>query len=77
MERYRLLCMWKIIEGLVPHCGVEIAIETERFGRRIKIPSMKKNRRLSIQTLQEQSFQVNRERLFNAIPKKIRNIKFY
>lgn len=77
MERYRILYVWKIIEGFVPNCGVEIANVNARLGRKIKIPNLKKNGRMSVQTLREQSFQINGARLFNSIPKKIRNIQFY
>ena len=77
MERYRILYMWKIIEGFAPNCGVEIANENERLGRKIKIPILKKNGRMAVLTLREQSFQVNGAKLFYSIPKKIRNIKFH
>ena len=74
MERYRVIYMWKILEEYVPNCGVELANENLRLGRKIKIPSLKKNGRQAIQTLREQSFQINGARLFNSLPKKIRNI---
>ena len=74
MERYRAIFMWKILEGYVPNCGVDLATQNERLGRKIKIPSLKKNGRQAVQTLREQSFQINGARLFNSLPKKIRNI---
>ena len=74
MERYRAIYMWKILEGYVPNCGVDLATQNERLGRKIKIPSLKKNGRHAVQTLREQSFQINGARLFNSLPKKIRNI---
>ena len=46
---------------------------SERNGRVCKIPSLKGAR--SIQTLRNQSFQVSGPRLFNAMPKNIRNMK--
>ena len=75
MERYRAIYMWKILEGYVPNCGVELATLNERLGRKIKIPSLTKNGRQAIQTLREQSFQINGARIFNSLPKNIRNIK--
>ena len=74
MERYRAIYMWKILEGYVPNCEVDLATQNERLGRKIKIPSLKKNGRQAVQTLREQSFQINGARLFNSLPKKIRNI---
>ena len=73
MERYRVIYVWKILEGYVPNCGVELATDNERLGRRVKIPGLKRKGRQAVQTLREQSFQINGARLFNSIPKKIRN----
>ena len=74
MERYRILYMWKILKGLVPNCGVQLSPYNERLGRMIAIPSLKRNGRKAIQTLREQSFQINGARLFNSLPKDIRNM---
>ena len=74
MERYRIFYVWKILENRVPNCGVEKAAKNERLGRRCAIPSLQKNGRRAIQTLREQTLQVDGARLFNCIPKKIRNI---
>ena len=40
MERYRILYAWKILEGLVPDCGMEWEEESinDRKGRRLKNP---------------------------------------
>ena len=75
MERYRVIYMWKILEGYAPNCGVKTTEESARLGRRCEIPKLAKNGRMAIQTLREQSFQVNGARLFNCIPLKIRSIK--
>ena len=75
MERYRILYVWKILEDYAPNCGVELAPENQRQGRKCKIPALKPNGRKSVQTLREQSFQINGARLFNSIPKDIRNIR--
>ena len=76
MERYRIIYMWKILEGYAPNCGIEEAPLNERLGRKVKIPSLVQNGRKGIQTLRENSFQINGARLFNSLPKKIRNIKY-
>ena len=75
MERYQIMYIWKILEGFAPNCGVELAPENTRLGRKIKIPSLSKKGRQYIQTLREGSFQINGARLFNCLPKEIRNIR--
>ena len=77
MERYRIVYIWKILEGLVPNCGVECDKENARLGRKVKIPSLSKNGRQAVQTLREASFQINGARLFNCLPKKVREIRIY
>ena len=76
MERYRIIYVWKILEGYAPNCGIEVAQTNERLGRKVKIPSLLRNGRQAIQTLRENSFQINGARLFNSLPKKIRNMKY-
>ena len=71
LERYRIIYSWKILEGLAPNCGLE-EVCSERRGREIKIPQLKGKQ--AVRTMREQSFQVNGPRLFNCIPKRIRNM---
>ena len=75
MERYRILYMWKVLEGIVPNCGVDLAPHNERLGRKVNIPGLKRNGRRAVQTMREKSFQINGARLFNSLPLKIRNMK--
>ena len=75
MERYRIMYIWKILEGYAPNCGVEETPINPRIGRKIKISTLAKNGRAAIQTLRENSFQINGARLFNSLPKEIRNMK--
>jgi endonuclease/exonuclease/phosphatase family metal-dependent hydrolase len=75
MERYRIFYIWKILEDKAPNCGVSLAPKNDRLGRKCEIPKLKSNGRMAIQTLREQSFQVNGARLFNRMPKKIREIR--
>ena len=30
LERYRIICTWKILDGLVPNCGIEVKNEGAR-----------------------------------------------
>ena len=76
MERYRILYMWKVLEGFVPNCGVNLAQHNERLGRKVNIPGLKPNGRQAVQTMRENRFQINGARLFNSLPLKIRNMKY-
>ena len=72
MERYKIIYIWKILEGRVPNCGID-QMENLRLGRLCRIQPI--NRCKSrIQTLRENSFQVVGPRLFNSIPANIRNL---
>ena len=75
MERYRIIYVWKILKGVVPNCGVKLAPDNERLGRKVSIPSLQRNGRKAIHTLREQSFQINGARLFNFLLKTLRNMK--
>ena len=70
-ERYQIIYVWKILEGLVPEAGVTLAPEDERKGRLCQIPSLKPKERKK----REYSFQVTGPRLFNSLPKYLRGIK--
>ena len=71
LERYRIIYVWKTLEGMVPDSGIEKASEiNDRLGRKCKIPSLKPKERMK----RESSFQVAGPKLFNAIPKNVRNI---
>ena len=72
MERYRVLYVWKILEGISPNCGLE-ATHNERRGREVRIPPIKATGR--ILSLRESSFQVHGPRLFNSLPKALRNLQ--
>ena len=73
LERYQVIYIWKIMEGLTPNCGISWSETKERNGGVCKIPALKG--RSSVQTIRAQSFQVSGPRLFKAMPKQIRNIK--
>ena len=77
LERYRIIYTWKVLEGLVPNCGIETVgdknspeEETDRLGRRCKVPKTKSLRK----SQREQSFQVGGPKLFNSLPSSVRNI---
>ena len=72
-ERYRILYTWKVIEGLVPNCGISTQT-SERNGRFCEIRKLNRNASQRVQTLKENSFNINGPMLFNSLPKKIRQI---
>ena len=75
MERYRIIYMWKVLEAKVPNCGVTEAPANERLGRRGAIPALRPGGRRAVQTMREQGFQVNGARLFNVLPRKLRELR--
>ena len=75
VERYRMISVWKCLEGVTPSCGLEPSEENLRLGRRCRVPQLRPGGRRAVQTLREQSFPINGARLFNTLPKKIRDIR--
>ena len=74
-ERYRIIYTWKILEWLVPKCGVEEISESEnkRLGRLCKFPKLAGS--TNTKKLRSQSLQLIGPSLFNSLPKKLTNIK--
>ena len=75
LERYRIIYSWKILENLVPNCGLEEIVDSteSRQGRRLRIPSIDRKSPAAKQL--DQCFQINGPKLFNCLPAKIRNLK--
>jgi len=71
LERYKIIYIWKIIEGKVPNCGVKTQ-DLPRHGRLCVVPPIKQctNR---VKTLRENSFQIQGPILFNSFLAHIRN----
>ena len=68
-ERYRILYMWKIMNGLAPNCGVSWGPTEVRLGRMCQVPKLAQKAR----KLREQSFQYQGPKLFNCLPVSLRN----
>ena len=68
-ERYRVIYVWKVLEGLVPNCGINVIPNSEntRLGRRFPILSASSK-------LRTQTFQDHGPKLFNSMPAKLRNL---
>jgi hypothetical protein len=74
LERYRILYVWKVIEAQVSNCGIKVRGEDARLGRMCDVPPLNKRASQAVQTMREQTFQVNGPKLFNSLPAKIRNM---
>ena len=68
LERYKIIYTWKILENLVPNCGIK-EVKSEVKGRQCLIPKLKTRMRRQ----REASFQVSGPALFNKMPKWIRD----
>jgi hypothetical protein len=76
-ERYKIIYSWKALRGLVPYCGlVEDSPASSRRGQTISIPSLPgSDRYRAVKTLRDQSFQSEGPKLFNSLPREIRNLE--
>lgn len=74
-ERFMIIYVWKIIQGLVPNFNHDFAVKTTNSGRRgvlAIIPPISKSW-TKVQTIKESSIAVHGPRLFNCIPQKLRS----
>ena len=88
-ERYMIIYIWRILEGQVPNIGspncrghIREKInsrpnchENDRLGRRCDIPKPLPRTHAHIQNLREASLCVRGARLFNLLPKSIRDMR--
>ena len=76
-DRYTVIYVWKIIQGLAPNLLGNDKIRcnelNQRLGRYCCLPSLNRAAPNYVQTLRENSFSVHGPRLFNELPKEIRN----
>ena len=75
-ERYQIIYTWRIIEGQVPNLSVNpVQVQWHpRRGRECRIPRIFTTASSAIQSIREASFPVRGPRLFNSLPRCIRNI---
>ena len=76
-ERYLIIYLWKIIEGKVPNIRLRegnISTKTsERRGRMCELRKIQTKASEKIKTLVDANFAVRAAKLFNALPRAIRN----
>ena len=72
-ERYRILYIWKMTQELVPNPGITTKI-SDRRGRNCTIPPLNNRAPNAITTMKENGFMVNGAKLFNILPRRIRDL---
>ena len=72
-ERYICIYVWKILEGIVPNFGIEVAYN-RRTGRYCKVPHISTTAPCRIRTIRYNSMGVNGPRVFNSLPLCLRNM---
>ena len=74
LERYKIIYIWKIMQGSVPNCGLNWTKTEERRGRMCEVPKLKGGS--AVQKLRRQSFQMSGPKLWNALPRNLRNVEY-
>ena len=73
-ERYRIIYVWKVLENMVPNINNQItARDNDRRGRHCITPTLKRSSE-KICNLHQSSLPVHGIKLFNAMPKHIRDM---
>ena len=72
-ERYVCIYVWKILEGLVPNFGLQSSYSSRR-GRSCVVPTVSRMASHKVQTIRYNSMGVLGPRLFNHLPKSVRNV---
>ena len=72
MERYRCIYIHKILIQDIPNCGIKTDVRNERIGRTLVVPPVKGGYK-AVQTLKDRSFGVEGPRLYNSLPRCLRN----
>ena len=76
-DRYTVIYVWKIIQGLAPNLlgtdKIRCNESNQRLGHYCILPSLNRTAPSYVQTLRENSFSVHGPRLFNELPRQIRN----
>ena len=76
-ERYRIIYVWRVLEGQVPNVGNDriISQENERRGRECIPPHIRPSANKHIQNLMYSSLPVHGQNLFNSLPRSLRNLR--
>ena len=72
-ERFRIICIWKILESISPNCGIKWDNNT-KVGRLCLIPVPLTKASDKVKTLHQSSFQSRGAKLFNNLPRYLREM---
>ena len=73
-ERYKVIYLWKMINGLVPQCDIAWTYN-DRRGTMITIPKIKCKYFAAVVNMRQSSLAVYGRSIFNMLPSYIRNFK--
>ena len=74
-ERYLIIYLWKMLEDLVPKCIDLERRNRGRDGRSFRLPLLSRTASTRLKTIRDDSFFVQSLRLFNSLPRNIRDLK--
>ena len=73
-ERYSVIHVWKILNGLAPN-DLEFEFSNHpRLGIRAVIPTISRKAQMSVKADYDKSFRVHAAQLFNSLPPDLRNV---
>ena len=73
-ERYCIIHVWKMLNGLAPNNIKMVFREHSRLGIRTTTPPLNNKAQISVRTDYENSFKINASRLWNMLPKSINTV---
>ena len=71
-ERYKIIYIWKIMNGLVPQCNLQWT-QNDRRGKMVTIPNFKTKYCTTVKNMRQSSLSVHGGGIFNMLPAYIRN----
>ena len=72
-ERYKIFYTWKVLQGIVPGCGIKVRSEwNSRNGLKLEVNRTGDDR---IGRLRDQSFQISAPKIWNSLPIFLRNLE--
>ena len=74
-ERYLIIYLWKMMENLVPKCIDLKRRNGGRNGRSFRLPLLCRTASTRLKTIRDESFFVQSVKLFNSLPRNIRDLK--
>ena len=70
-ERYSIIHVWKILQGIAPNDLGMNFVEHPRHGTRVKLPSLNRHATAAAKSLYDSSFSIRAAKLWNILPKEV------